>query len=384
MGKTVRWSIVLISGAVLIAVLIAVFVVYRLNYDRVEGYFSPILDADGETVYFVRRRTEGITWGLGYEHFTPPAHAYVVSDALSLRRLDIASGAVTVVKSWPEAPTAGRHLRAYRGRIFQTIQTRLRFAENGKLEYKVRMRINRIPTAEGHSVSAVWNNARNKMEEKDRWHTGVLTISGLEHDRLRGSREVMAVPGREMYGAGIVLRDHEARSTRVLLATGDFRALYPDGVPDAVIEKHSARARIERIRTLKRTRAELIARFRAMGLPEGEALLRTSKEMQRLGFYPKSPTITARTLDEAGSPTGADDKAPLFTIAEAEMRSGIFPDIEHAIENLGKAVDKSMGNYVRHHDYANSARLNELLRSGARKFRVEFRGRLFELTIERP
>ena len=48
------------------------------------------------------------------------------------------------------------------------------------------------------------------------------------------------------------------------------------------------------------------------------------------------------------------------------------------------AVDKTMGDYVIHHDYQNSARLNAFLGGGGERFRVRFAGRLYALTVARP
>ena len=65
---------------------------------------------------------------------------------------------------------------------------------------------------------------------------------------------------------------------------------------------------------------------------------------------------------------------PLFEIAEAEMASGIFPDIEKALAAPGSEVERSLGKYVVHNDYTTSRGLNAHLATGAREFLVRFRG----------
>lgn len=46
----------------------------------------------GEEIVFVHRETRSISWSLDYEHFSPPAHVYVLRDRFSLRRLDPGTG----------------------------------------------------------------------------------------------------------------------------------------------------------------------------------------------------------------------------------------------------------------------------------------------------
>ncbi|MHC4816224.1 MAG: hypothetical protein ACYTFN_24480, partial [Planctomycetota bacterium] len=353
-----------LAGVAVVLGLVAVLA--YLGFARHEGYFSPIFSPDGGSVYFVQRNTTGFTWGLGWEHFTAPAHAYALSDRFSLRRLDLESGQVQVVKDWPQSPAVRRHLRAYRGRIFQLANARLGFAENGELEYKVRISITRVPRSERHILSRVWDDSLGAVVEDDAWQDKDATASGYAEDSVRGTQELIALKGEEMFPAAILLRDHGDGSERILLRNGDFDDLYSEGVPARLVDEQSHFAQITRIRNLRKTQADLLARFRAAGLTEGEAYARTSKEMQRLGFYPKSPTITATKVAEAGG------DLPLFEIAEMEMASGVFPDIEKAIASPGTAIDDPNNRYVIHRDYENSAKLNALLATGAKRYRVRY------------
>ncbi len=367
-----------------VAVVLAVVAVLAyLGFARHEGYFSPVFSPDGASVYFVQRNTYGFTWGLGWEHFTAPAHAYALSDRFSLRRLDLASGQVQVVKDWPQSPAVRRHLRAYRGRIFQVASARLGFAENGELEYKVRISITRVPRSERHRLSRVWDQSLGAVVEEDAWRDGDATASGYAEDSVRGTRELIALKGKELFPAAILLRDHGDGSERILLSNADFDDLYGDGVPEHVVDEQSRFAQVTRIRNLRKTHADLMARFRSAGLTEGEAYSRTSKEMQRLGFYPKSPTITATLVSEAGV-TEAGGDLPLFEIAELEMASGVFPDIEKAIASPGTEIDNPNSRYVIHRDYETSAKLNALLATGAQRYRVRYQGQVYELVIHRP
>ena len=377
MRRLILWGSLAGLGGLIVVGIIMVLV-GLVSYERLRGYYSPIFARDGASVFYVQRETSGVTWGLGWESFTAPAHAYALSDRFSLHRLDLASGAVEEIRRWPDSPAVQQHLRAYRGKIFQVGKARLRIADNGELEYRVGIGITRKPRSERHFVSRVWDNSKNIMVERDRWRSGDTTGYGFAEDSVHGSRELIAVPGREIFPAAILLADHAAGTVKVLLKSGDFDGLYPDGVPESMIDERSNYAQITRIRTFRRTQSELVARFRAQGLSEGEALLRTSKELQRLGFLPKSPTITARPVGAAG------DGVPLFEIADLEMASGVFPDIEKAIASPGDEVDKTMGKYVIHRDYTTSAALNALLAERAERFRVRYRGQVYELVIDWP
>ena len=57
------------------------------------------------------------------------------------------------------------------------------------------------------------------------------------------------------------------------------------------------------------------------------------------------------------------------------------PYIEKAIAAQGTEIDKSMGQYVIHRDYANSKRLNAYLNGGGTVFRVAYQGRVYEVTL---
>ena len=144
-----------------------------------------------------------------------------------------------------------------------------------------------------------------------------------------------------------------------------------------VLQPISRRAEIERIETIKSTYADLVARGRAAGRNEGQAMLDAGKEMQRLGLYPKTPTLAATRA-------GCADLSPVFTISDMEFKVGLFQDIEQAIASPGTDVDKSMGDYITHRDYTTSREINEYLKRGRTTFGVRARGECWRLTIQRP
>ncbi len=379
MRTLIRWAVVAL-GAVLVAGVVLAFATGLVGLKRLEGYYAPVFEPDGRQIYFVARETRGLVWGPGWEFFTPPASVYAFSDVLSLRRLDLATGAEEVLERWSESPITRRKIKNYRGRLFQVLGVQTRVLEPGTVEYRVRLNVTRVPRSEQHRIRGVWQ--RSDGGGRGEWEVGYAGLSGYDETPLHGARELIAVPGPESYPAALAAYDAATGAVRVLVQSRDFDRHYPDGIPVDLLASRSKRAAIERIQELERLRTELVARFEREGLSEGEALLRTSKELQRLGYIPKSPTLTARLLSAGAEPV--DGSTPLFEIAEAEMASGIFQDIEAAISAPGTPVDKSIGRYVVHRDYTNSARLNALLESGGRVFRMRYRGRTYEVTLKRP
>ncbi|MFL6414747.1 MAG: hypothetical protein ACJ74Y_03630 [Bryobacteraceae bacterium] len=141
---------------------------------------------------------------------------------------------------------------------------------------------------------------------------------------------------------------------------------------------------MERDQAMMRTHEELLQKYKAMGMGENQALLRIVKDMQRLGYYPKTPTIVARRLSQEEAARTDLDKDALFSIAKGEMESGIFQDIERAIANPGEEIDKDSFGYYTHRDYSTSARLNAFLETGKTRFYVRYLGNTYELTIRKP
>ena len=362
-------------------VLLAIFGLFWSMQQTHRGYFAPAFGPEGRYLYFIERQASGFAWGIGWEHFTPPASAFVLSDDFSLLRLHWESGAVEILESWQESPVKGRIIKEYRGRIFNTVSVRIRATEAGQAEYRIRMSIPVVPRSEIHRLVGNWQ--ADGQGERGTWEPGSVEQGGYDITPLNGPWEVMTLPGDESFPAAIVAVHSDDGSFKILRRNDEYEDLYPNGPPAALITERSRRGAIERLNTIRRTRGELLARFMAEGLREGEALLKVGKEMRRLGYYPKSTTMTARPLADAGSVSGGD-APPLFEIAEAEMKSGIFPDIEQAIDRPGKAIDKTIGNYVIHRDYETSAALNALLKRGATEFRLRYRGTTYEITIKRP
>jgi hypothetical protein len=66
---------------------------------------------------------------------------------------------------------------------------------------------------------------------------------------------------------------------------------------------------VKRIETLRTVRQQLMEKFRAQGMIEGDAAMATIDEMRRLGFYPKPTTIEATPLGARRSSSSAATSA---------------------------------------------------------------------------
>jgi hypothetical protein len=371
--------VTLLAGAVLLLGLASLLSL--VTFERLTGYHAAVFGPDGRSVYLVARETRGVTWGLGHESLTPPASAYAFSDVVSLRRLDLDSGAVEVLLRWKNSPLHQRVVSNYRGRIFEYLRASLRLQDDGTLAYRIGLSLSEVPRSRPYNIVGHWPVGAGAPEPAAGWRAGDPGPIGDSAPVLSGDVELIAFPGPESYPA-LIAYDHAAQRYEILLEPPGFARRHPEGIELARIEERARRDRILRLREMRLAEAEIKAGFLAQGLGEGDAILATNREMRRLGYYPKRPTLTARRLAAADLATA---RPPLrVTIATAEMASGIFTDIESAIAQPGEPVEKVFTDYVVHHDYQTSARLNAHLASGQRVFWVDYGEETYELTITHP
>jgi len=345
------------------------------------GYYSPVFTADGESVIAVRREVSATITGFGYEFFTPPATVRVHRDRFALVSLRASDGRMTVLQRFAASPLEGQKFEAYHGAIFGSPQVHLRW-EGNRLQYEIGVTRYATPSSrtfvlrgEGTIPWLPPSGGRGRDEpSSSAWKETYAGMGGDEAQQLYGDAEAIAVPGEEAMPCAVALLRRD--TVQVLEQTGVCRRRYRAGITAADLAPISRRAAIERMETIRRTSADLVRQNRAAGLPEGEAILKADKEMERLGYYPKSTTLVAQTT--------TCDATPLFTISDDEFRFGMFSDIERAVASPGEEVDKSMGDYVIHRDYRTSAALNEYLKAGHTTFVVRARGACWRLTISRP
>lgn len=342
-----------------------------------QGVFAPAYDESGSYLYFIQRSTRGWSFGPGWEHFTPPARVRASRDGFSLRRLDLETGRVEELASWDRSPLVARPISAYRNRIFTPVAARLRVLGDS-VQFSVRLSIPTQPTSEQYRLSGTWRAGSGTSAE---WEEGFAEVSGYGETRLNGRWEVMAVSGPESFPSAIVAFDARTEEVRVLVETDAYASAHPDGVPIPVLHQQARREHIERAELLRTTHAELLEWFLGEGLSEMEAALATSREMQRLGFYPKPTMLVAELL---GPDEEVADALPHFVIEDGEMASGVFYDIEAAIADPGTEVEKSLGQYIIHRDYENSARLNAWLGDGGVQYYVTVGGATYLMMVVKP
>ncbi|MBA2646831.1 MAG: hypothetical protein H0U81_08545 [Pyrinomonadaceae bacterium] len=354
----------------------------RQSAESFEGYFAPVYSPDGQYVYFIERRTSGTVSGPGAGFFTPPADVFISKDEFLLKRINVAGGTIEELKRMPRSPAEGQHFQAYHGSIFATVDARLEFTENGQLKFKVCLSIPRSPRSEGYSMSGTWDGTLSDSGGVDgSWERSHCQISGYDEWRLSGDWEVMEARGREFFPAAVVAYNRATRAVKVLIKNQDYDRLYPNGITLQQIQESSQREGIERTLTIRRVHDELLRKYKAMGLSEVQALLRTGEEMERLGYYPRTTKIVARPLERGEAAKAKHNRAAIFVISKDEMQTGIFHDIEQAISRPGVEIRKGFGEYPTHIHYFNSARLNAFLKSGKTQFYVRYLGETYELTI---
>jgi hypothetical protein len=370
-------------GVVILTLLIGAVVAVRatglVSNERIEAYHAPIYSSDNRSVYFVRRNAEGLAWGLGIEHFTPPASIRIDNDRIALCRLDLATGQTEVLQSWGQMPTTGQTFKSYRGSLFQVFRAQLSEPIPGFISYRFLLTIHKVPSAEQYLLTGLWPNSEETGSD---WSTVVTQVAVPEADLMvKGQHELLTLPTNRLYPSALVEHDHAHNTTKILQQSPAFSEHYPEGIPPEEIRSSSRHAETLRLRNMKTTHQQLLEKFGKEGLKEGDAAMAAIDEMRRLGYYPKPTTITAEEI-----PAGYSDleNIPQFEIADAEMASGVFPDIEKALVTPGTAVEKSMGQYIIHRDYQNSRKLNSLLDEGGKQFRIRYKGQHYLISIHNP
>ncbi len=360
-------------GIVLAGGLAAAAAIGLVSIERHAGFHAPVWDAEADGIYYVERDSFGIAWGFGWEHFSPPAYSYVVTDRFRLRHLAIDEAQPVTLGEWSSSPVEGRVTRHYRGRIFNSVSARVDVTAEGA-SYLVHMSIPRVPSSEQWSLQGAWSAATGASGEWRQEWAGYT--AGSDEVLMRGV-ELLTVPGRESYPAAILAVSAKG-DVRVLVHNRHFEGLYPEGVPAGMIAERSRREQIERGRDFRRIEEELVARFKAEGLNEGTAKLRAIEEMEELGFLPKRPRLVAASVDDA--PPGTR----VFDIPADYFKVGLFQDIAAAIAAPGKQVDTGTGTYLKYYDDELGPRLREWREQGNDSFAIRTGGRTYVLTVSRP
>ena len=341
------------------------------------GYLAPVFSPDGGAVFAVKRDARALVLGFGREFFTPPARVTLLGNRFELVSIRVADGRETVVEAFPASPLTGTRIRAYYGAIFGVPHAHLRWADATHLDYEIAVTHHEVPLSRTFVIRRAWNPASATSVTTFPWQEDSTAMGGDETLQLHGDLEVLAVPGEEMLPCAIALLRRDGSAAAPLVETATCRRRYPSGISPAILSAMSRRADIERAETIRTTYADLVARGRAAGRSEGQAMLDAGKEMQRLGLYPRTTTLVAAPVD-------CNDASPVFSISDMEFTVGLFSDIEAAIAKPGVEVNKSMGAYITHDDYTTSRHINQYVEAGHSVFVVRARGACWQMTIQRP
>ena len=346
-----------------------------------KSYYSPIFDPDAQKIRYIEREVSGVDWGPGWEHFSPPAWVNIRRDRFRLQEYDLESDSITTLRSFPASPLEGTTQRHYRGRLYGLPRVMLRYeSESGHLEYEIGVSLMTQPSSTTYRVFRRWNNATHEIEEPESWQQEHTRMQGLNEDRLRGELELLTVPGREGLPCAIIMWDHAGGTQTVLVHSADFSERYPHGPPRELLERDSRKERIEHLRTMRADYQHFYQAHLAEGLRDNDARLAANKDMEQVGHYPKTPTLSARVVtEESLEPT-----LPVFDITRTEMESGIFNDIAAAVADPGSEIDYHGYRYITYTGYDTSRKLNEHLQSGNLSYAVRYLGKTYLLTIDRP
>ena len=297
---------VLVLGAAVAAWLLT-------GHDR--GYFAPVFAPDGASVFVVTREVSGTVLGFGYQMWTPPARVWLHRDRFALVNIRLSDCHVTVVQEFPPSPLEGGSFDAYHGAIFGDGRAHLRWADSEHLEYQLGVTRPDTPSSRTFVLRRRWDAARGAFDGTAGWQEGSTGMGGDEPAQLAGPLEVVAARGDEQLPCAVVVLDSRSRSAAALTETPVCRRKFPDGFTPALLADFSRRADIERAETIRRTYDDLVADGKAMGLPEGEAMLRAGKQMQRLGTsrsrrpWQPAPPIARRAGPCSSSPTKSSPSA---------------------------------------------------------------------------
>jgi len=354
----------------------AVWATGLAGYQSNTGYFSPLFSPDGRTIYALRRTASAATLGFGYEFWTPPALVFVRQDRSALIAVSVEKGAVTELARFPPSPLAGRSLRAYRNNLMGSTSAHLRW-DKARLEFEVAVTRHDEPRSRSFTLRGTWDSANGRLATTPEWQEAYAGAGGLEPEQLSGPLEVIAVPGDGGFPCAVVTVHRETAAVRTILATSRCRAKYQHDITRAEVQSLEYRTDIERSVTINRTYRELVARHVASGEAEGAAMLKANKEMERLGYFPRSPTLSATPVpcpSSGASDGGGAARDDVFDISDEEFKVGLFQDIEAALARPGEAVDKGMGAYILHSRFDTSSRLNAYLSAPDRTQFVVKRG----------
>ena len=218
-------------------------------------------------------------------------------DRFRLINIRLADGRISTVQEFP-AFAARRH--QHHGVSRRDLRRRARVSCAGRtrshLEYTMSVERSETPSSRTFVSPAPVGQGRAAVHREPPWQEGYNSSGGSVPEQLFGDLEVIVAARRR----AAPVRDRRAEKE----APNGARAGRHAGLPQE-IRRWLYRREHGRVFASRRHRAhadddadlqaDLVAKGKARGLNEGAAMLEANKRMEDLGYYPKSPTITAQS-----------------------------------------------------------------------------------------
>lgn len=339
--------------------------------DRIQTFHAPVFGPDGKDVYYMTRNAWGISWGPGIEFFTPPASVLVIGDRFSLQRTNRNTGETTTLHTW-RVPHLLKPRTQYRNYLFGLPDCELKWVGR-TLQYKIGLDF--LPNdppyfAVNEWAVGSWNVETSALAEQEHWKSGYHPTDRWTEQILSGPWEIV-----DYQDQALILYDSGTRTRALLRVSRSAGSPFTETVATVDLKDYAHRDQLERSRTIRETYATTVAGLQAQGVPEGEAMLRANDEMEKKGYYPKTPKLVAMKIETIRQ------GVKVFNISKDEFRFGLFQDIDEAIAKPGTEVHFH-GKYITHRDFDTSRRLNEHLDAGNRTFIVKCDKGIFFLAVK--
>ena len=331
------------------------------------GFYEPVWHPNGTSIFYLERRSRGFIVGAGWEHLTPPARVYLLSDEMALVRHDIETNDRHILHRFYIDPHVDRWVSRYHNGIFGWPQTVIEPNAAG-VAVKVSMSIPLIPRAEVWRYIGEWSETSFETSGWNQEYPGSMASS---EQVLHGGLELMTVRNAEAYGVAI-LQVAADSSYKVLVSTKEFTA---DMVTTRLFER-SRRAHIEKVQHFRSVNEKLVEENLERGLSEGTAILQAYDDMEEMGLLRRSPRISAVML--FATPTDE----PVFAIPPNYFKAGLFSDISEAIASPGKEVKASTGGHLKYYEDDVGPRLKAYRDSGQAAFVIDTGGVLYRLSVK--
>lgn len=325
-----------------------------LAFERYSGFYAPTWDLYGKQVFYIQRDTLGVIRGPGRiadKNAAPAIRAWVLSDQISLRRLNMEDGRVEILRQLDETPASGRILHTYRGHVFGPLRAQINVRDGG-LDFMARID---LPDESGAMVQSP---------------AAAMYQGGYSDNPLAGDLELMVVPGRESFPAAILAVRPDG-SHDVLLRNRQFDRLYPEPLPAAVLQQWSRRRQVEQQREVERHVADLVREYRARGLSDTEI----EQALLAEGYIPVGVRMIASRVD------APEPGERVFDIDIGTSESGLLVDIRRAIDAPGKVIVRQRPDHITYQDDATGQELDEWLAAGNRSFIIRSQDRHYRLLL---